>query len=41
MSGYTDDALARYERPGHEIDIMKKPFKLHELAQRLREKLDS
>jgi signal transduction histidine kinase/CheY-like chemotaxis protein len=41
MSGYTDDALARYERPGHEIDIMKKPFKLHELAQRLRETLDS
>jgi signal transduction histidine kinase len=41
MSGYTDDALERHDWPDDEIDIMKKPFRLNELAQRLRETLDS
>ena len=41
MSGYTADVLERYGRPDDAFDIMKKPFMLNELAQRIRETLDS
>ena len=41
MSGYTADILERHGRPDDAFDIMKKPFMLNELAQRIRETLDS
>ena len=41
MSGYTADVLERHGRPDDVFDIMKKPFMLNELAQRIRETLDS
>lgn len=40
MSGYTDDAKLDIEGQGAKIELLRKPFKLADLGQRLRRLLD-
>ncbi len=40
-SGYTDDAVVKHGVRESEMNFIQKPFSLHELAQKVRELLDS